>query len=188
MSLISTQANFGGRQPNNTSYTKQFVVSPAGSFIEWVFKTRNSIKTIEPSVTNTTIKIPQNLEVGGNLTVYGTISNPSDRALKTNIVPLSPVTNYLGKLNPTQYNLIYEQQQQENNNTKAIESPLHYGFIAQELEEELPNLVKTLEDGTKTVNYIEIIPLLVCEMKCMKDEIIRLQKIVSELENANKRR
>lgn len=36
----------------------------------------------------------------------------------------------------------------------------HFGFIAQDVEKEFPNLVSTDMEGLKSVNYLEMIPLL----------------------------
>ena len=36
----------------------------------------------------------------------------------------------------------------------------HFGFIAQDVEKEFPNLVSTDTEGLKSVNYLEMIPLL----------------------------
>lgn len=44
----------------------------------------------------------------------------------------------------------------------------HYGLDIKSLEETLPNLVYENEDGTKSINYIEIIPLLVQSINELK--------------------
>tara|TARA_B100001287_G_scaffold265987_1_gene259461 strand:+ start:423 stop:833 length:411 start_codon:yes stop_codon:yes gene_type:complete len=36
----------------------------------------------------------------------------------------------------------------------------HFGFIAQEVEKQFPHLVSTDNEGMKSVNYLEMIPLL----------------------------
>jgi|GEM_PF-3836137 len=57
----------------------------------------------------------------------------------------------------------------------------HSGFIAQELEQDLPHVVFTDEQGFKSVNYIEIMPYLVEGMKQMSDEKAELERKVDEL-------
>ena len=52
----------------------------------------------------------------------------------------------------------------------------HYGFIAQEIEKLYPELVKNSEMGYKTVNYIELIPILVSKMQEMDKEIKELKE------------
>jgi hypothetical protein len=60
----------------------------------------------------------------------------------------------------------------------------HYGFIAQEVAEQLPNLVlkkNILDQGeVLTVNYLEIIPLLVDKIQRMQEEIDELKKHVQK--------
>ena len=51
----------------------------------------------------------------------------------------------------------------------------HYGFIAQELENVYPELVSDSEMGFKTVNYIEMIPILLSQIQSMQMEINMLK-------------
>lgn len=57
----------------------------------------------------------------------------------------------------------------------------HSGFIAQELENDLPHVVFTDDQGFKSVNYIEIIPYLAEGMKQMNDEKAELERKIDEL-------
>ena len=50
-----------------------------------------------------------------------------------------------------------------------------YGVIAQEVEKEFPEVVATREDGTKSVSYIKLIPLLIESIKELKKEIDSLK-------------
>ena len=56
-----------------------------------------------------------------------------------------------------------------------IYSRVHYGFIAQELKNEYPNLVYENEQGDLSINYIEMIPLLVQSIQELTVEINRLK-------------
>ena len=51
----------------------------------------------------------------------------------------------------------------------------HYGFVAQELEEIFPIFVSDNGQGIKSVNYLEIIPLLVLKIKDLQDQINKLK-------------
>ncbi len=74
----------------------------------------------------------------------------------------------------------------------AERSRKHLGFIAQETEEALPEVVRTVPDGTKAIAYQEIIALCVEAIKeldakideneFLKNEIIRLTIETNELE------
>ena len=61
---------------------------------------------------------------------------------------------------------------------------IHYGFIAQDLENEYPELVqnkpnKMYTNNLKSVNYLEIIPLLVHKIQLMQKEIDELKETVN---------
>ena len=62
----------------------------------------------------------------------------------------------------------------------------HYGFIAQELETVYPELVTNTEIGFKAVNYIEMIPILLSQMKNMQMEIDKLKEEITKMKNENK--
>ncbi len=47
----------------------------------------------------------------------------------------------------------------------------HYGLDAEELEEVFPDLVYDNEDGTKSINYVEMVPILVQAINELKSEI-----------------
>ena len=88
----------------------------------------------------------------------------SDIRLKNTIEELGD--NDLDKLNklvPKSYNF-------KNDNIK------HFGFIAQEVEKIFPNLVSTDNDGMKSINYLEMIPLL-------SHKINHLERKIDELKN-----
>ncbi len=61
-----------------------------------------------------------------------------------------------------------------------------YGFVAQELEQVLPNLVSTDSSGLKSVNYIAVIPLLVEAIKEQNAKIESLEADVKKLKKGNK--
>ena len=62
-------------------------------------------------------------------------------------------------------------------NFKSDESQKkHFGFIAQDMEKIFPDLVSDEQMGYKTVNYIELIPLMLSKMKQMQTEIDSLKE------------
>lgn len=175
MSLISSVANYGGRQPTNTSYIKQFVQSST-SLMEWIFVTTGATTYIEPSITNKTILIPQNMIVESDLTVNGIFYNPSDERLKNGITTLGdadlvPVL----RLRPVKYFF--------NHDTNPNGPTQRYGLIAQEVEELFPELVSkpVSEEEMKAVNYIELVPLLLAQIQKMQNEIDSLTERLNNL-------
>lgn len=51
---------------------------------------------------------------------------------------------------------------------------LHYGLSAEQVEEAFPDLVYTAEDGTKLINYTELIPILIQSIAELKAEVAAL--------------
>lgn len=90
----------------------------------------------------------------------------SDIRLKKNISYITDKQwNNLQELQPVQY---YYKNDIDN-------KTLHYGFIAQEVEEFFPELVHDNSYGYKTINVMEIVPLLVGKMKKMQADIDELK-------------
>ena len=90
----------------------------------------------------------------------------SDSKFKSNIKNLSDnKTEHLDKLKmliPKSYNF------KDKKDTS-------FGLIAQEVEKIYPSLVETKEDGTKSVNYTELIPLLLLQTNEMERKIEELK-------------
>jgi hypothetical protein len=154
-------ANYGGKQPTNTTYVKQFVSAVAG-YANWVYKDKFS-----PSLRHITPATPDNVVLEKNLTVKGSIFTPSDVNLKENMKDLtSDFSLGILSINPKQYNLKADE-------TKKI----HYGVLAQEMEQHFPELVLLNEfNNVRSVNYMELIPIMIVRMKGMQEEIDELKK------------
>lgn len=114
----------------------------------------------------------------GSLTVQGSIQATdditafylSDKTLKTNITNIDNALDKVLTLNGVTFDW----------NEVAIEkhgkSGREAGVIAQEVEQVLPEIVATREDGTKAVRYEKIVPLLI-------EAIKELTKKVQDLES-----
>jgi hypothetical protein len=93
----------------------------------------------------------------------------SDSKTKDNIAPIdTATTDKIMNLKPSSF--IFK------NDTKKL---VHYGFIAQDVETEFPNLIQEKHDKkygiVKTLNYLEMIPLLVDKIQMMQKEIDELK-------------
>jgi hypothetical protein len=163
--VYSTTPNYSGRQGDNTQNIKQFVTSVVG-IVNWVYKTitGSTTQVITPYDQTKTVMIPK------DLLVLGSINNPSDITLKDNIEPIN--LDDFNKLNPVSFTF-----KDDDKNKK------HYGFIAQELETVYPELVTNTELGFKSVNYIEMIPILLSQMKNMQMEIDKLKDEIQKMKN-----
>ena len=95
----------------------------------------------------------------------------SDARLKRNVADLNSESclHAVCQLRPKSYEFIVNPHQQR------------FGVIAQELEQVLPSLVNTT-NGTKAVNYVELIPFLIGSIQhlkqtvdCLQNEVVMMQ-------------
>jgi hypothetical protein len=160
--IFSDVSNYGGKQPDNTSYIKQFVTS-VGPVASWIYKRINNVVYITPQDKT------KNVLIEKDLIVNGAIINPSDKKIKENIQQFHNNTfNNITKLTPKSYNYIHDETKKQ-----------HFGFIAQELEILFPELVTistAYDTEIKGINYIELIPIMIGKMKMMEQEIEELKK------------
>lgn len=96
----------------------------------------------------------------------------SDRSLKENIRPLTGALDKVLKLAGVSFTW-----------KKDAENPEEQiGFIAQDLEEVVPELVLDVEEGLKSVDYARLTPLLVEAIKEQQKQIEELRGKVEQLE------
>ena len=111
------------------------------------------------------------LDYAGNLTVSGDMiafGSPSDKFYKENI---QPITNALGKVNKLK-GVTFDWK--ESNTLLNVKKDI--GFIAQDVQEVLPYLVRENEDGKLSLRDKGIVPILV-------EAIKELEARIKELEN-----
>jgi hypothetical protein len=129
----------------------------------------------------------------GDVHVAGTLTSLSDAGKKTNINAFVGALNLISQLKPKTYNYV-------NDPDFSLPREKQFGFLAQDLEAVLPDLVKTVpavgqtepdENGDiqpvitgelKAVNYLGLIPILVQGMQEQQKTIEDQQKRISELE------
>ncbi|MET3036144.1 tail fiber domain-containing protein [Chryseobacterium sp. NRRL B-14859] len=105
----------------------------------------------------------------------------SDQRLKDNIRLLEDKSSHL--LNISSYSYTFKNKKQDRNAIRNTDTEkLHFGFMAQEVEKEFPNLVSKDEEGNYALNYIEFIPLLLNELKDQKKEINELKTKMEAME------
>ena len=160
-------ANYNGKQPNNSSYIKNFVYGTPMNLWKAYSYINSSNQTI--SVLTPTNNIYSNIYIPGDLYVDGSIVSPSDIHLKENISLVNEdKTKKLMNLQTNEFTFKDDPSKQ-----------IHYGFIAQDFEKEYPELVFIKPDKTlkniKAINYLEIIPLLVNKIQLMQKEIDELK-------------
>jgi hypothetical protein len=163
MSIISTSANYGGKISDYQQNIKQFVVSGPSEAI-WIYKRLPDGLVVQTPANQ---KIP--VLISSDLIVTGSLYNTSDIRLKENITEISTAKmDDLFTLNPVVFSY-------KNDQTKKT----HYGVLAQDVEKVFPELVEDNMSGYKTVNYQELLPLMLAKMKNMQEQINELKEKVN---------
>lgn len=135
----------------------------------------------------------------GDALVTGTFSanqylNPSDIRLKENIYPLrtykESTLDKVINMNVIEYNYKNVIPSLNIPDSVSVEETMkqagiksgkkHFGLIAQELQELYPELVEEGQDGFLSINYVELVPILIRSIQ-------ELSQKVEELENAPSR-
>ena len=99
---------------------------------------------------------------GTNLTVQGSVTQLSDIRTKENVETVENGLDLVSQLRGVWYNKIGEEDR-------------NVGVIAQEVEEVLPEVVKTDNDGMKSVDYGKMVGVLIEAIKDLKAEIEELK-------------
>ncbi|MBL0144777.1 MAG: tail fiber domain-containing protein [Chitinophagaceae bacterium] len=106
------------------------------------------------------------IQGNGNAWLQGILTQSSDVRLKTNINPLENSLQKITHLNGYTYNW----------KDASKDKDMQTGVLAQEVQKVYPNLVKTMEDGSLSVNYSGLIPILLEAIKELKTEVDKLKK------------
>jgi hypothetical protein len=165
--------NYNGKVQNASTYIKNYT----NNINTNLSLSTNLWTTTNLSNDNQNVIIPaspyySNLYIPGNLYLDGNFINASDIELKTNIETINNE-----QINNTLNLKTYSYTFKDDPTNK-----LHFGLIAQEVEENMPNLVinkPNLQDNNsknyKGVNYLEMIPLLLNIVQKQQKEINLLQ-------------
>jgi hypothetical protein len=115
------------------------------------------------------------LDVNGDIKATGDVEafTSSDKRLKDNIVNIDKPIDKISKIGGYTYE--WNDKSDKETGKKDI------GVIAQEIEEFLPELVQTRENGYKAVKYDKIVALLIEGMKEQDKKITDLQSQINEI-------
>ena len=118
-----------------------------------------------------TIDSVYKLNVNGNIKCHN-LFQTSDRRYKQNILPLETALQLIDSINPVSY-------------TTYEESKRKYGFIAQDLEDIIPDIVNIPRDSKDlySIDYISMIPLLTKSIQELSNIIKNQQKELNWLKN-----
>lgn len=164
--------NIGGLTSN--IYTADGTITTAQAARNVELNGKNLIFSGIGSVGIGTANPSAKLDVAGTVKASAVDYN-SDARLKQNITPIANAEEILLQLNPVSYFW------NELGKKKGGNGQLQYGLIAQEVEKVLPNIVNTDSEGYKSVNYKELIPLLLKNVQEQDKKIKELQKEIQQL-------
>ena len=105
----------------------------------------------------------------GQVTINGDLTLASDMRLKSNIMTLGATMSKLLQIDGKSYTF-------KNSGKKSV------GVLAQEIQEQFPDLVVERQDGMLTVNYQGLIPVLINAIKEQNLELENAIKANQELE------
>lgn len=120
------------------------------------------------------------LDVAGMIASNGSPIT-SDIRFKKNIDPIADALTKILKAEGVSY-----EWKSEEFPDKGFDKGKHYGVIAQEMERAIPEVVSTLQDGSKNVAYTEIIPVLIEAIKEQQKQIEQLINEVKDLRSGDR--
>ncbi|MDP3232531.1 MAG: tail fiber domain-containing protein [Myxococcales bacterium] len=123
----------------------------------------------------------QRLHVIGNILASGTVS-PSDARLKENIHGIERSRELLRLLHGVHYT--WNKEAQAKFGTTGAGD---VGLLAQDVQKVVPEAVVTLPDGTLTVNYDKVLPLLVEALKAQDEKLRDLEQTNARLKALERR-
>lgn len=138
----------------DTDNATLFIYYYDGSSSQWV--ETNPQVWVETTSGNYTLS--GNATITGDATIQGTLYETSDVTLKDNIVQIDNPLDKIKALRGVDF--VWK-----NNGKKSI------GVIAQEIENILPQIVNTDDEGLKSVSYTAMIGLLIEAIKELSDRI-----------------
>lgn len=125
-----------------------------------------------------TVAPSEALYVVGNIYATGSISEYSDASAKTNVRPLDGALAMVDDLQGVRYDWADEKARAVNGGDKE-----QIGFIAQDVEAVLPEVVLTVDDDKKAINYSRLTAVLVEAIKELKAENEELKSRIEALES-----
>tara|TARA_B000000477_G_C6086952_1_gene225864 strand:+ start:791 stop:1408 length:618 start_codon:yes stop_codon:yes gene_type:complete len=121
------------------------------------FTTKYDNNVLSGLVITNDMSIRDEVIVKENIIAFSTFTS-SDIKLKKNIKNIENGLDVINKLHPVEFTW-------KKNNKKSV------GFIAQELEEVLPNLVKTDKNNIKAIKQDKLIPYIVDSIKNISNRL-----------------
>ena len=146
---------------NISGVTLSFLASDDTTTNSTFFPTFQTASTGNAAVKISSSKLTFNPSTG--LLTSTDYNSSSDITLKENFVPITNPLDIIGQLNGFGFNW-------KDSKEKS------YGLSAQEVEQIIPEIVRTRSDGFKGINYMNLTAFLIEAIKDLKQEIQELKK------------
>jgi len=153
--------SFGTKEGSNDP-SQKMCITAAGNI---------GIGTTTPSYT---------LHVNGSVAGTSAYNNLSDARLKKDVTNINNGLDKVMQLRPVTFNWKQEEYQDKN-----FDDRNHIGFIAQEVEEIVPQVVTTADDEmqTKSIAYSDLIPVLTKAIQEQQKEIDELKAEIQAIKS-----
>ena len=151
----------------------------------WAYSTNTSLPHFRMGFTAATAMFGTNMgswhfqDVGTfayNTLYAAKFTTASDLALKTNIVNVSGATKTVLALRPVTYQWKNPEYLDNKRSPLAGNNPKEIGFIAQEVEKVLPDIISIDEQGIRLMDYSAIIPILTSAIQELNARIEQLEQ------------
>ena len=160
----------GGNLTVNTATNEDLSFNETGAGVPWLFYDADAAASGEVGRVGINTGAPlATLHVAGNI-VASNSTVSSDRRFKKDIEELTGALTAVKAMRGVSYDFRRNEFPTEN-----FDDNTHIGFIAQELQEVLPQAVFAREDGYLTVDYSAVTPVLVEAVQELSKQVEALQ-------------
>ena len=168
--FLNSSGNFGigTTSPQKTLDVTGTLAISNNTSSYWDFDRNNSNGTLQIADTGTD---RMSLTIGGTLTVSGDVvayGSPSDVRLKENIKTIESALDKVSKLQGVTFDW------KKSDNILDIKEDI--GFIAQDVQKVVPELVRENEDGMLSMRHQGVVPILLEAIKELEARVKELEK------------
>jgi hypothetical protein len=111
------------------------------------------------------------ITAGGDIYAFYT----SDKSLKTNITPITGALDKLSQISGVEFDWTEEHLAAKSDLPEQYRRTHDVGVIAQDVQQVLPEVVLERNDGTLSVDYAKMVPLLIQAIKELQVEVNNLK-------------
>ena len=111
------------------------------------------------------------ITAGGDIYAFYT----SDKSLKTNITPITGALDKLSQISGVEFDWTEEHLAAKSDLPEQYRRTHDVGVIAQDVQQVLPEVVLERNDGTLSVDYAKMVPLLIQAIKELQVEVNTLK-------------